>query len=295
MPPLRKLHSCQPGSRIQEIFRQTLSDALSAGGKAKTTNPKLIPGGKTAFRHVPEGRGGILNFRKPIFGTEDAGKSLTDQDHDRIHYLGVTGVKTCVGVYFALDDNRCFLAHINAWRYGGTRRLSLDEQQHLEEGSRFKSVTIEMLRKHSEKHDWDPREPRILQSLLIVCPEAYDPLRVLDAARRQADRSMQPNPTRDRLRLQSGWWLIEGIKQFLGPPPETRHDDQSEGFVVEHHDQSRLPIKYRLSSHECSYQREGEPPELERYELVEEAIHHPELGNWMIGERDGVIQEWDPR
>jgi len=83
--------------------------------------PKLSPTFFTGkqplakFRHVPEGYGGVLSFHPPGQSSKPKRSARYDKvDLNSIQYVGTTGIRTCVGVYFAIDDERCFFAHINA-------------------------------------------------------------------------------------------------------------------------------------------------------------------------------------
>lgn len=67
--------------------------ALKVHGKRQVSEPQPQP-----FRRIPEGCGGTYRF-----------------DQSDMHHVGVDGCRSCLGVYFAIDDSRCFAAHIWAW------------------------------------------------------------------------------------------------------------------------------------------------------------------------------------
>jgi len=113
---------------------------------------------------------------------------------------------TCVGVYFALSDNRCFCAHINTSipDDGGGYRRSCNER----EGEATKQEVLKLLQRCAKNYDWDAKDARI-GTMVISCPEQrYGIVRA------------------------TGWWAIEAIKEFLGLS-EVDVEKQW-GFVVDH-------------------------------------------------------------
>lgn len=73
---------------------------------------------------------------------EGKGKSFI-QDADRFPVIGTHGCITCVGVYFKINDESCFLAHISAVvMYGGKQPKWKRRACTPGEGARVKAVSF---------------------------------------------------------------------------------------------------------------------------------------------------------
>ncbi|KAK5689696.1 hypothetical protein LTR97_012695 [Elasticomyces elasticus] len=172
---------------------------------------------RTKFRFVGEDEGATLHFGGPLYAAL-FGYKFAQQ---RLHHVGTFGLITCVGVYFAINDHTCFIAHINACTIrddGHTRTIRNDA-----EGATVKLMTLVLLHQHARFNGWSPRNlrthVRIRRSLLLMCPEPEFEDRPWPGARL---REMK----------QTGFYVAEAIREFLNVPAQPLLD--SGGFVVEH-------------------------------------------------------------
>ncbi|KAK4549486.1 hypothetical protein LTR36_006483 [Oleoguttula mirabilis] len=209
--------------------------------------------GKIKFRCVDESRGGTFSFRNP-----DSAKSGAE-DPELIQYIGTSGVKTCVGVYFKLSDDRCFLAHIN-----GVIRDKEDDNRATRvcpsdaDGEAIKNIVKEKLEAEAQQEQWDKPDMIIRESLLMVCPEPETYAIFTE---------LGDGPTK-----QTGWWVAEGIREFLNLPDAPLM--MKAGFVVGHRDGHR-----QLLTHDSVAASSGvDPPELAGYEKVPERA----AGDWPV-------------
>ncbi|KAK3671201.1 hypothetical protein LTR78_008836 [Recurvomyces mirabilis] len=242
---------------------------------------------RISFLHVPEGKGGLLP-------TQNLPNTQADTAYDspQIQHVGTSGVRTCVGVYFAIDSSRCFVAHINGLINRGLdekneRLLSYHKELQEQEAAFFRSETRKRLRANAEKHGWDPvvQKSTILKSLLITCPEP----------RNRALSRMTEAGEVDICDENTGLWIIEGIKDFFDAPDDTIVHEK-EGFVVQHPDGKPTMLSYepekwpeaRVGGEDgmlaqMTSVRDGEPPEMECFRRVEQM----RLDGWIIVKDDG--------
>ncbi|KAK5173315.1 uncharacterized protein LTR77_001996 [Saxophila tyrrhenica] len=88
----------------------------------------------------------------------------------RVHVKGGPGVlgtlwcNSCVGVYFPLDDKRCFLAHINALSASRQPRNTVDEA----EGKEIQDLVFQQLVREMKSMQWDTRD-KYYASIVVVC------------------------------------------------------------------------------------------------------------------------------
>lgn len=168
------------------------------------------PPPKPKFRFIDEGQGGILHF------------DLQSPQQDPIHntpltrllipWVGTYGCRTCVGVYFKIDETRAFVAHINAWKqilsfYGHeeTTREVTDQ-----EGQDLKEKVLILLQRTAYGNFYPDEIDK--SSIIIVCPWP----------------TLEDKP---EVKL-TGWWIIKAIEDFL-EIPKPIYSNHS-GFVVHH-------------------------------------------------------------
>lgn len=101
-----------------------------------------------------------------------------------IQFIGTDQCFTCAGVFFEIEGNRCFCAHINGWftSIGGT--FILEGSEPYED---IKSNVARHMHEHAKNHGWD-RDDVDIDTLKIVSPH--------------------PDMT--------GWAIVDGIHKFLG-------------------------------------------------------------------------------
>lgn len=147
-------------------------------------------------------------------------RSKSDKDKHIPEILPAIGTYkciTCVGVYFKLSANTCFVAHINVTYIRNSGRATDDEKDSIDHRiltpSEGTSVYREMIRRFETKSSrefWPDVEQ--ITNIIFVCPYLHHPL------------------TGETL---SGTCVIRAIRDFF-KQPDLPVDSDSEGFVVTH-------------------------------------------------------------
>ncbi|KAK4565231.1 hypothetical protein LTR86_003848 [Recurvomyces mirabilis] len=191
-------------------------------------------------QNMPEGKGATLTFTP-----EDSTPKVRDHENPHlIRRVGTHKLITCVGVYFSLGPNRCFLAHINAlvmrqtqWRFWRDK-WQRDVKDEGEAGYYRRSVKFK-LEEHAKWNDWHPAEHKseIAQSLIIACPD---------------------------IEGKTGEPVVQAMKEFLGfENVKDVEVHKKSGFIVEHQDGKPVML-----SHDAA--EVLPPPELEQYAPLDE-------------------------
>ena len=99
-------------------------------------------------RHIEEGKGATL----PI--------------DDKIPAVGTWNLITCVGIYFRIDESRCFVAHMNTpstvtW----PENVVTDK-----EGKGIVSHVVQALDTRAKRDKWDVRNEYFGTDFLLQCP-----------------------------------------------------------------------------------------------------------------------------
>lgn len=151
------------------------------------------------FRHVPAGSGGTYTF----------GPSS-------VAHIGVDGCLSCVGVYFAVSDYRCFAAHIWTWikpsetSTGGLRIP--DEVAY----NRLKQEVQRRLDAESLRSKWPAKSEMMRSSLVMV-------------SKQQAPQAVNPWD------MVVGGCVADAVNEWLGVlPGQARKPEMCGGFVVHH-------------------------------------------------------------
>ncbi|KAK4539921.1 hypothetical protein LTR36_009963 [Oleoguttula mirabilis] len=227
------------------------SYSISTQDQRVPLGSSIVP---TLYRSVLEGQGGTLWYREP--NVEDARTGFKDED--LLPYMGTRGCITCVGVYFKIDKLRAFIAHIDAYiRDELTIRQDTVNEA---EGTQLRLDVTATLALHSLKHNWNPRtvDPG---SIILVCPTP------------QARPYGSLDPTGEK---KTGWWVVDGIREFLSLQQDTMILTQDQGFVLNHDNGSRLMVPYPAGG--CVSQH-VKPAELrECTETVVEGLEKWEFG-----------------
>ncbi|KAK3714070.1 hypothetical protein LTR37_008099 [Vermiconidia calcicola] len=114
------------------------------------------------FLHLLEGQGGMFEWSR----------LKADDNGELLHYIGTQGLITCVAVFFRVDEERFFMAHINALmqRSGVTSRNVT-----IEEGARVKEAVLERLEADAKANGWKRDALMISKSIIIACPKMRNP------------------------------------------------------------------------------------------------------------------------
>ncbi|CAK4034568.1 Hypothetical predicted protein [Lecanosticta acicola] len=184
------------------------------------------------FRNVPEGAGHTYTF------------DLSNQD--RVRWIGTTECYTCVGTYFAISKERCFIGH---WNYElthrslaqrvksnrrnksaqtdpeGTRCGARDPNEYAVDDDAFNFIRRNVKDRLNEWQflsSWGPITNLMRDSLIMICPEG----------------------NKDTGSRYVGDAVVAGIQEWLGmrtldPQPQ----GQYQSFVVWHDGSTRPPRK----------------------------------------------------
>ncbi|KAI6821755.1 hypothetical protein KC332_g6776 [Hortaea werneckii] len=126
---------------------------------------------------------------------------------DSVQYIGTSGCMTCVGIYFVIDDHRCFAAHINAdttTRSGGWSRTTSANTR-----DKIKAEVKRRLDNEQAKSKWGPVTQIMRKSLVMVCSRCVEAFPLVGDAVAAAVQE----------------WL--GIEETIAPRGK-------EGFIVRH-------------------------------------------------------------
>lgn len=89
---------------------------------------------------------------------EDYGGTYHFKSEDPIPFIGTTNCWTCVGVHLPIDEDRCFVAHVNAFvrdHAKGVEKAVIREWIPAHEGEKIKSEVFERLTTHAKEQRMD--------------------------------------------------------------------------------------------------------------------------------------------
>ncbi|KAK5679844.1 hypothetical protein LTS10_007792 [Elasticomyces elasticus] len=144
---------------------------------------------------------------------EDYGGTFNAQDR-----VGTYGCIFCVGIYFQIGSSKASCAHIHPRSDGNGIQIFPSEA----EGAKLKSGTVKRLTSHAKENGWSA-ETVDKASVVMVCP-LPDHATNVAAGCQSKHHAFAKRP---------GWYVIEGIKEFLGLAPSFKVDTESQGFVVD--------------------------------------------------------------
>lgn len=111
------------------------------------------------YYYVSQGCGGMFSF-------STGSNSAADKDAPVRPLIGTRGCNSCVGVYFVVDDQRCFCAHIHAFfRSEKWPSISVRPEKHDHFVRRIKDV----LTQESMDQNWPHDRERMRETLVMVC------------------------------------------------------------------------------------------------------------------------------
>ncbi|KAK5135351.1 hypothetical protein LTR08_005293 [Meristemomyces frigidus] len=158
------------------------------------------------FINVPAGCACVLDFSK------------VDIKAQNITAVGTSECYTCIGVYFAIDEHRCFIAHINP----STGRTSADNDKDLErlvsadEGKTLGDFVLSRIRS-AIGADWQP-DMRAQRSLVLVC---FRPSEGVHGA---------------WLRPYVGHYVVKAITDYFSVDEAAVFYEGKHGFIVDQYD-----------------------------------------------------------
>ncbi|KAK4976880.1 hypothetical protein LTR42_002925 [Elasticomyces elasticus] len=176
-------------------------------------------------QHKPQEFRGILEGLGGTFVIDPSSRSI-----ERIDHFGTWDCNHCVGVYWPIDEKRCFLAHISCVcqdTTGGRFWVVRDD----EEGQKIKVAVKERLTAEKNRVSWGPVTEEMKAHLLMVCPE-------------QTANSFDKAIRQNVVQKCTGAYVIEAIREWLDAPDIEAFVSHS-GFIVKHQGDS-----YKLLSRE---------------------------------------------
>lgn len=85
-----------------------------------------------------------------------------------VKFIGTQGCVTCVGVYFEIDSNRIFCAHINAWSQTGVDHYYVMSPAR-KEWKEIREAIKGQLAEHADLHGWEALDVRV-ETIILTCP-----------------------------------------------------------------------------------------------------------------------------
>ena len=180
------------------------STATSLASSAASSSQNLPLSVRSDICFVDEGRGGTFTFS----GASSSSSTPKGNSMGSFKYIGTEGCVSCVGVYFQVDQTRCFCAHIDA-----ALNQDFQEAPNPDQFKEMKDQISGRLKEHANGQGWDPKTI-IKDTLIIVCPFPDRP----------------------------GSAAIAAVQEFLGMKGSTVHSDKH-GFTVEPSSTGSLSVK----------------------------------------------------
>lgn len=167
------------------------------------------------FRMVKEGRGGTFTFRDPA--VQDKVSNYDDevdpdrdyQDRSSIRRIGTYACRTCVALYYQIDDKRCFMAHIDGvLKESGSTAITPDDRVVTDdEGKELQSRVLDALKQQVERSGWAPEAGH---KAVACCPQ----LELSNG------------------RTLVGKYVLAAIRDFRGDDVKLEMLEEKDGFIV---------------------------------------------------------------
>lgn len=179
---------------------------------------------KKKYRYIKESSGGTYTI------SPDA------------RFIGTDGCVTCLGVYFAIDTKRCFLAHINIEPRDPDLPVKAHEERSIRDyqiGTAAERAIVWWVKRRLADEqwsaDWGPVTKLMRDSLVVVCPQSNVPgvTYVGDAA-------------------------LAGVKELLGIDDPALQPRREDGFVVTHTGEAHPHVEF-LNGWQTGWARKIEP------------------------------------
>lgn len=202
--------------------KKTRDDAKGQSDRPKKNARKDDMAGKrVSTRIAAKGRATVQSYRHIREG--DGGTYTIQQDRP---YIGTDRCNTCLGIYFAIDEDRCFCAHVNIEpRQDDGEPFPTQLISNYEVNTAAERSIIWWLKRKLTSEAWSEDWGNITQlmrdSLVIVCPTSNHPGKqhVGDAA-------------------------LMAVKEFLGMSNSEIQPERAEGFVVTHSGRAAPEVVY---------------------------------------------------
>lgn len=202
-----------------------------------------------SFRFVPEGRGGTFTWNP-----------ASDKPNEQTEYIGTDGTETCVSVYFPVDEDRCFFAHIFVVLRSIEGEASFATAP--AKGFEIEQSTKTALVSESVDQSWKYSKGQMRKRLIMVCPHEYD----VSGENKQ-----------------TGYYVVKALHDFLGFPDgeELRAESDSRGFIASIRDGL---VEY--IAHDATKHSDVAPSTVSRWKEAEEPKGN--MGAWSSGPRVGT-------
>ena len=159
---------------------------------------------KGKLRIVAEDTGGTFTF--------DAN---SENEVEQVQHIGIEGLISCIGVYWPVDERRCFCTHLNVQFESDTNdyHLFYDVQQQ-SEVEQIKDRIKSLLDEESIRSEWGNIPETYRKQAVLVCP---------DLGRSRKVKGI----------MRVGLCAVEACKEWLGVS-DLAVDIVNAAFVVEH-------------------------------------------------------------
>ncbi|KAK4978513.1 hypothetical protein LTR66_003004 [Elasticomyces elasticus] len=174
------------------------------------------------YRCFWEGSGATVTFSNEE-QTTNGEPAATDIELDKIKAVGTKACIVCVGVYFAIDNNRCFVAHMNSIS-PDCDYIDRASHDHLRASVRSR------LEEESTSQEWGGPNERMEQTLVLTCPYPDRAALQDDFYNIISDGIAYAKPE-EGLEPDNGRAMALGVLDWLGMPSATEVH-RAHGFVV---------------------------------------------------------------
>ena len=166
---------------------------------------------------------------------------------DPCKFIGTYGCVTCVGVYVVVDEERCFVAHIDTHITPTTPVRRGAFACNRRQSQQSKDEVVKALQVHATRNAWNFNDKKFRTSVKLVCPKL----------------EIQSNMDSTEYR-RTGAVICEEVKDFLNMPGLVV-DGKSQGFTVDRKSGTIGTIRYDNPNDQS-------PPELWNFDCITESM-----------------------
>lgn len=216
------------------------------------------------FRLVAEGSGGTIDFHGGNSESDEEqpttkrADSMNPEDAT-LEHVGVKGCGDSVGVYFVIDDNRCFCAQIKAKNPTSDKVVDTSAI----EDEKVREQVLKKLQSIARHDRWNQRHRKFGTNCIVVCSN-----RDLNSADEDDDRPIN-------------WYIIQALRDFFESMADLLNDEAA--WLRDHQNDDHTLEKDRRRPQEWSSE--------ELLDNTEHRISHHELELAWKSERLGEIAE----